>query len=72
MQKELKIRGPVKDLGDLLAIARSEGCKALHCTKVNVSPQVFYSENNYTVFVSPKNSIDVQTPQVVCGISKNV
>jgi hypothetical protein len=32
--KALVIQGPVDDLGDLLQIARAEGCKALGVDKV--------------------------------------
>ena len=55
-QKSLIIHGPVADLGDLLSIARSEGCKVLGCDKVTVQPQVFCLESDYLVVVSPKEN----------------
>jgi len=69
-QKSLIIHPPVKDLGDLLQIARSEGCKVLGCEKVNVSPEISYLRNgDFVVLVSPKEMI-VQNSEVACGTSK--
>ncbi|MGD0071868.1 MAG: hypothetical protein ABSB71_09955 [Candidatus Bathyarchaeia archaeon] len=69
-QKSLLIHGPLKDLGDLLSIARAEGSKVLGCEKVNVSPQVFCTGTDFVVIVSPKEMV-VQNSQVACGKSKN-
>jgi hypothetical protein len=52
--KALVIQGPVDDLGDLLQIARAEGCKALGVDKVTVLPDIVRRENFYVVFVAPK------------------
>jgi hypothetical protein len=52
--KPLLIQGPVDDLGDVLQIARAEGCKALGVDKVTVIPEVIRRENSYVVFVIPK------------------
>ena len=51
-------RGRIKDLGDLLQIARVEGKKALKTDKVRVNPQVFAFEEDYLVVVSPWSSSD--------------
>lgn len=52
--KALIIHGTVTDMGDLLHIARSEGCKTLGCDKVTVLPDIIRRENSYVVFVAPK------------------
>lgn len=52
--KPLIIQGPLDDLGDVLQIARSQGCKALGVDKVTVLPEVIRRENSYVVFVIPK------------------
>lgn len=69
IQRSLLIHGPLKDLGDLLSIARAEGSKVLGCEKVSVSPQVFYTGTDFVVIVSPKE-LGVQNSQVACGTSK--
>jgi hypothetical protein len=69
IQRSLLIHGPLKDLGDLLSIARAEGCKVLGCEKVSVSPQVFYTGTDFVVIVSPKEMI-VQNSQIECGTGK--
>jgi hypothetical protein len=53
-KKSLIIHGPLKDLGDLLNIARAEGSKVLSCEKITVSPQIFCMGNDFVVIVSPK------------------
>jgi len=69
IQKSLIIHGPLKDLGDLLSIARAEGSKVLGCEKVAVSPQVFCIGTDFVVIVSPKEMI-VKNSQVTCRTSK--
>ncbi len=64
-QRLLTIRGPIRDLGDLVAISRAEGCKALGCRKVTVSPQIVCRGNDFLVTVSPKGK-DVQN-SVACN-----
>lgn len=54
--KPLLIQGPLDDLGDVLQIARSQGCKALGVDKVTVLPEVITRENSYVVFVVPKGA----------------
>jgi hypothetical protein len=52
----LLIHGPVNDLGDLLAIARSRGCEKLKTDKVTVYPQVYSipDSDDFVVYVAPK------------------
>lgn len=54
--KPLLIEGPLDDLGDVLQIARSLGCKALGVDKVTVIPEVITRGNSYVVFVVPKGA----------------
>ena len=69
-QKSLIIHGPINDLGDLLQIARAQGCKILGCDKVTVDPHVFSVNNDYVVLVSPKGVV-VQNTEVVSVNSRN-
>ncbi len=45
------IRGPLRDLGDVLAIARVEGKKALRVKRVRVLPSVVNEGSSYLVVV---------------------
>lgn len=61
-------RGKIKDLGDLLQIARTEGKKALRVDKVHVSPTVHSHGEDYVVVVSASCS---NTPVVGRRNSEN-
>jgi hypothetical protein len=50
VQKELVILGPLKDQV-LHQISKAEGCKMLHCRKVNVFPRVIPKRNDFIVYV---------------------
>jgi hypothetical protein len=54
----LLIHGPLADLGDLLAIARSRGCEKLKTDKVTVYPQVYSipESDDFVVYVAHKGS----------------
>lgn len=52
----LVIRGPLKDLGDVLKLARVNGRIALKTRKVKVKPFVYPYGNDYLVIVEPDGS----------------
>lgn len=49
------MKGHIKDLSDVLRIARTEGRKVLNCEKVNVKPVVYPFQDGYLVVVSPEH-----------------
>lgn len=50
MEKALIVKGPVKDLSDLLRIARKEAKVALNTNRVVIKPVVYpYGEGDYLV-----------------------
>jgi len=55
-ERAVIIKGEMKDLSDVLRIARSQGKKIFNCKKVKVNPKVFYNEdgNEIIVKVSPE------------------
>ena len=50
------IRGPLKDLGDVLKLARVQGRIALKTRKVRVKPFIYPYGNDYLVIVEPDGS----------------
>lgn len=57
VEKALLIKGPLKNLGDVLYIARKEGKALLRTKKVNVKPIVYlYDSDSYLVVVAPMGS----------------
>jgi hypothetical protein len=68
-EKSITLYGKFNDLGDLLMVARDQGCKICGCSKVTVNPHILYFEEKTVVFVSPKDrGAGVQNSQVACEI----
>jgi len=56
-ERALLIKGPLKDLSELLRIARCEGKKVLKVDKIIVKPVVLaYGNESYMVVVEPDGS----------------
>lgn len=47
--KALVLKGPFKDLSDVLRIARHQGKKILRCKKVRVDPHISYNGPNILI-----------------------
>ena len=57
MEKSLIIKGPLRDLSDLLQISRVEARKVLGVHNVRVKPLVYpYGVDSYVVVVEPDGS----------------
>lgn len=57
VEKALVIKGPLRDLGDVLAIARVEGKKVLGANRVRVKPYLaLCGDNDYVVVVEPEEA----------------
>lgn len=53
--KAIILKGPFKDLSDVLRIARHQGKKILKCNKVRVDPHISYNgPNDLIVLVKPE------------------
>ena len=55
--KALVLKGPFKDLSDVLRIARHQGKKILKCNKVRVDPHISYKGPN-TLIVLVKAEVN--------------
>lgn len=47
--KAIVLKGPFKDLSDVLRIARHQGKKILKCNKVRVDPHISYNGPNILI-----------------------
>ena len=68
METPVKIKGPVRDLEDLLKIARIKGKRLLGVERVNVKPEMYSDGDEYILIVEADKCCKVSS----LGNGKNV
>jgi len=72
MERALIIKGALKDLSDVLRIARAEGRKILNVQKIRVNPVVLpFNGSDYIVVVSPEHNGGACSKSADVGRRKN-